>query len=133
MGKGNGGFKIQDSRFEHEITPYDGISPEVIENKEGGVIVIAMEKVQSRGVRTALAETSIHASPCSGSMSVTPDSCLLSPALQKMKVTPGMLMKTKEGEKQVSGIRCQVSGRKVRGPESEVRRPERALRDHSVS
>ena len=32
-------------------------------------------------------------------------------AIAKMKVHPGMLMKTKERQKKVSGARCQVSGR----------------------
>src|SRR5579862_9401894 len=51
--------------------------------------------------------------------------CLLTPVscTSKMKVTPGIFMKTKEGENQVSGIRCQVSGArcqgKVRSPKAE--------------
>jgi hypothetical protein len=56
---------------------------------------------------------------------LSPDSGLLSPALQKMKVTPEICMKTKEQEKRVLGVRCQVSEKKseVRVPKSEVRSP----------
>ena len=55
----------------------------------------------------------------SGSRLLTPVSCIT-----KMKVTPGICMKTKEGENQVPGIRCQVSAKKsgVRGPKSKIRR-----------
>jgi hypothetical protein len=49
-----------------------------------------------------------------------------------MKVTPGIFMKTKEEEKQISGIRCRVS----ESEKSEVRSPKSAppnVLGHSVS
>jgi hypothetical protein len=42
-------------------------------------------------------------------MILTPGSLLLTPALQEMKVHPEMLLKTKEGKKEV--VRYQVAGR----------------------
>jgi hypothetical protein len=47
---------------------------------------------------------------------LSPESWLLSPALKKMKVTPGMLMKTKDGRKwmvQESGLRAGIGGLKI--------------------
>ena len=49
---------------------------------------------------------------------------------QKMKVTPGICMKTKEGEKQVAGIRCQVPAKKsgVRGADVQSQRRQKVCR-----
>jgi len=96
-------------------TPYDGISPEVFENNEARDMEQHIRAPKFRGQCTSGIEAM---SGKSQRDNLSPERWLLTPdfCLSKMKVTPGILMKTKDGGK--AGIRCQVSGVREKALES---------------
>ena len=114
---GNSKFKIQDEAPKRHMTGY----PQKCLKRMNW---LPQRSAFGRNTVARFADTEINRSRSilrDGILS--PDSDLLSPALQKMKAYPEMCMKTKEGGK--TGIRYQVPGvrQEVRSPVSEVPSP----------